>query len=101
MFGFVLVGFAFSRIFVLSLFLLAIIGCAIMLQMASSNVLLQALLDDDKRGRVMSFHMMVFMGTAPFGSLLAGSLASKIGTPATVAIGGIACVVGAFLFRQN
>ena len=69
-----------------------------MLQMASSNSIIQTVVDDDKRGRVMSFYMMAFAGTAPFGSLLAGSLASTIGVSYTLLLGGFLCVIGALLF---
>ena len=71
------------------------------MQMASSNTLLQTLTDDDKRGRVMSLYVMAFMGTAPFGSILAGSLAGAIGAPYTILISGICCLTGAALFAKN
>jgi MFS family permease len=66
--------------------------------MASSNTILQTIVDEDKRGRVMSFYTMSFMGMSPFGSLLAGSLASKIGAPDTLLIGGLCCIIGAIIF---
>ena len=72
-----------------------------MLQMASSNTILQTVVDDDKRGRIMSFYTMAFMGTAPFGSFLAGSLAKFIGTPNTLLIGGIICIAGALLYSRK
>jgi MFS family permease len=72
-----------------------------MVQMAASNTLLQTLVDDDKRGRVMSFYTMAFMGMTTFGSLLAGWLASKIGAGHTVLIGGVLCVVGALIFSTH
>jgi MFS family permease len=72
-----------------------------MMQMTSSNTVLQTIVDDDKRGRVMSFYTMAFMGTAPFGSLLAGSLASTIGAAATLMIGGISCIIGAIIFARQ
>jgi len=71
------------------------------MQMTSSNTILQTIVDDDKRGRVMSFYTMAFMGTAPFGSLLAGALASKVGAPNTLFIGGVACILGAILFMRK
>jgi len=71
------------------------------MQMTSSNTILQTIVDDDKRGRVMSFYTMAFMGTAPFGSLLAGALASKVGAPNTLLIGGTACILGALLFFRK
>ena len=72
-----------------------------LMQMTSSNTILQTIVDDDKRGRVMSFYLMAFMGTAPFGSLLAGFLASKVGAPNTLIIGGVACILGALIFARK
>ena len=72
-----------------------------MVQMASSNTVLQTIVDDDKRGRVMSFYAMAFMGMAPFGSLIAGSLASKIGAPNTLIIGGTCCLIGSAVFARR
>jgi MFS family permease len=100
-FGLGLAAFSFSKIFWLSLPLMVIIGLGMMLQMASSNTILQTIVDDDKRGRVMSFFTMAFMGTAPFGSLMAGSLAKSIGVQNTVLIGGITCILGALLFARK
>ncbi|MBE3127799.1 MAG: MFS transporter [Candidatus Atribacteria bacterium] len=100
-FGIGLVTFSLSRLFLLSLILMIITGLGMMLQMASSNTILQTIVDDDKRGRVMSFYTMAFMGTAPFGSLLAGGLASYLGAPNTLIIGGIFCVLGALIFASK
>jgi len=100
-FGFGLILFSFSTAFILSLFLLLITGFGMMMQMTSSNTILQTIVDDDKRGRVMSFYTMAFMGTAPFGSLLAGALASKVGAPNTILIGGVACILGAMVFIRR
>lgn len=97
-FGFGLIGFSLSRNLWLSLVLLLVTGFGFMVQMASSNTLLQTIVDDDKRGRVMSFYMMSFMGTAPFGSLLAGTVAARIGAPHTLLLGGICCILGALWF---
>ena len=97
-FGSGLIIFSFSRFYWLSLALMALTGFGMMLQMASSNTILQTIVDDDKRGRVMSFYTMAFMGTAPFGSLLAGGLAHMIGAPYTILIGGISIVIGAVFF---
>ncbi len=66
--------------------------------MAASNTVLQTIVDEDKRGRVMSFYTMAFMGTAPFGSLLAGAVADRIGAPHTLIWGGVGCVAGAIWF---
>ena len=78
-----------------------ITGFGMLMQMTSSNTILQTIVDDDKRGRVMSFYTMAFMGTAPFGSLLAGALASRVGAPNTLLIGGLACILGAIVFMRK
>ncbi|MCJ7508789.1 MAG: MFS transporter [candidate division Zixibacteria bacterium] len=100
-FGVGLIVFSSSRQIWLSLPLMSLTGFGMMVQMASSNTILQTIADDDKRGRVMSFYTMSFLGTAPFGSLLAGGLAGKIGTPQTLLLGGIFCILGAFLFTRQ
>jgi len=100
-FGLGLILFALSTYFLLSAVLMVVIGLGMMLQMASSNTILQTIVDDDKRGRVLSFYAMAFMGTAPFGSFLAGILADSIGAPATLVIGGISCVIGAYIFARK
>jgi MFS family permease len=97
-FGVGLVGFSLSSFLWLSMALLFVTGFGMMVQIASSNTILQTIVDDDKRGRVMSLYTMSFMGMAPFGSLLAGSLASKIGAPHTLLISGIVCLLAAALF---
>ena len=100
-FGAGLIILSFSRSISVSLMLMIIIGAGMMLHTASSNTILQTITDDDKRGRVMSFYALAIMGTAPFGSLIAGSLAKIIGTPYTILIGGISCVAGAFVFYRK
>lgn len=100
-FGFGLIIFSFSHIYFLSLVVLLFIGIGQMIQMAASNTILQTIVEDDKRGRIMSFYTMAFMGLTPVGSLLAGTLAGKIGAPWTVCAGGIACIVGAVLFFKK
>jgi MFS family permease len=101
LFGIGLIAFSLSKSLWLSLLLLLIAGWGMMVQMASSNTLLQVLVDDDKRGRIMAFYAMAFMGMVPFGSLLAGSLAGFIGAPNAVLVGGALCILGAFaLFRD-
>jgi MFS family permease len=97
-FGLGLVAFSFSRYQPLSMILMVISGLGMMMQMASSNTILQTIVEDDKRGRVMSIYTMAFMGTAPFGSFLAGSLAKILGTPHTILIGGLTCIAGAIFF---
>jgi MFS family permease len=100
-FGLALIIFSFSRLLFFSLGLMLLAGIGQMILMASSNTLLQTLVDDDKRGRVMSFYTMAFMGATPVGSLIAGFLASKIGAPWTVFIGGLVCIFGAFFFAKR
>jgi MFS family permease len=97
-FGVGLVAFSFSRVLWLSLLLMIVTGLGFMVQMAASNTVLQTIVEEDKRGRVMSFYTMAFMGTAPFGSLLAGSVADRIGAPHTLLFGGIGCIIGALWF---
>ena len=97
-FGAGLFAFSNSRWLPLSLVLMMVTGYCMMTQMASSNTILQTIVDDDKRGRVMSFYSMAFQGSAPFGSLIAGAAASRIGAPKTLMIGGGLCVVGAMWF---
>jgi len=101
LFGIGLIIFSFSRSFPFSIIMLIITGACMMIQMASSNTILQTLSDDKMRGRVMSFYTMAFMGFAPFGSLAAGALASKFGAPFTLASGGVICIIGALIFRQQ
>ena len=96
-----LIGFALSRHQWLSLSLLLMAGFGLMVQMASSNSILQTIVDDDKRGRVMSFYVMCVMGTTPIGSLLAGVVANRLGAPQTLLIGGICCLAGAVLFMRK
>jgi len=93
--------FSLSRNLWLSLVILAISGFGLMSHMASSNIILQTIVDDDKRGRVMSFYAMAFIGVAPFGSLVAGSLANKIGATNTLIAGGIVCIFSSFLFAKK
>jgi MFS family permease len=100
-FGLGLIAFSRSHTLWLSLSLMLVTGLAMMVQMAASNTILQTLVDEDKRGRVMSFYTMAFFGTIPFGSLLAGTLADRIGAPDTILLGGGACVVGALLFVRE
>jgi MFS family permease len=97
-FGISLVLFSLSRNFWLSAMLLLPVGFCMMLQMSSSNTLIQAMVPDELRGRVMALYTMMFMGMAPFGSLFAGALAHRLGAPLTVSIGAVACIGAATLF---
>jgi MFS family permease len=98
--GISLLCFAFSRSFWLSALLLLPAGYSMMLQMACSNTLIQTMVPDHLRGRVMSVYSMMFMGMAPFGAFFGGALAHRIGAPVTVAAGGVACVLGAIWFGR-
>ncbi|PYQ11712.1 MAG: MFS transporter [Acidobacteria bacterium] len=100
LFGLALIVFGLSRHEWLSLVVLAGAGFGMMVQMASSNTILQTIVDEHMRGRVMSFYSMAFMGTLPLGSLLAGGLASRAGAPSTVVLGGLACLLGAAAFAR-
>jgi MFS family permease len=97
-FGIALVLFAYTRIFWLSAGLLIPVGFFIMIEMASSNTLIQSMVPDQLRGRVMSIYSMMFMGMAPIGALLSGAVAHVMGAPATVAMGGVLCLVAAVGF---
>ncbi|HUU96674.1 MAG TPA: MFS transporter [Phycisphaerae bacterium] len=99
-FGVALIVFGLSRSLWISLPVLIVMGFAMMMQNAASNTIVQTIVDDDKRGRVMGFFAMAFMGTMPFGSLVAGGLARRIGAPATVILGGSLCVLAALLFAR-
>ena len=99
LFGVTLVVFSFSRNFVLSTILVIPAGFFVMLQLSGTNTLLQTIVPDDMRGRVMSFYSVSLMGMAPFGSLLSGKLADWMGAPKTVAVGGASCFVAAVIFR--
>ena len=98
MFGVALIFFGMSRNFWLSLFCMLFCGFGMMQQMAASNTIIQTIVEEDKRGRVMSFYTVAFVGMAPFGSLLAGALAHAIGAPRTVMFSGACCIGGAIWF---
>ena len=100
-FGGALVAFGLSHWLWLSLFLLTLVGGGMMVQMAASNTILQTLVSEDKRGRVMSLYTMAFFGMAPFGSLAAGWLGQHIGAPATIIWGGVATIVAGDLFARR
>ncbi len=98
MFGGSLALFALTPWLWVALPLLIVTGLGFITQLAVSNTLLQTIVDEDKRGRVMSYYVMAFMGTAPFGSLLAGAVADRWGAPATLLVGGLCCIVGGLWF---
>jgi MFS family permease len=99
--GVSLVFFAFSRNFWVSMLLLLPVGFCGMVQMASSNTLIQAMVLDQFRGRVMAVYSMMFMGMSPIGALIAGLLANSLGAPLAIAAGAVICVVGALIFRSR
>jgi MFS family permease len=101
LFGAGLVAFSFSRVLWLSLVLMVVTGFGFMVQVASSNTLLQTVVEDAKRGRVMAFFLMAYFGTTPFGSLMAGVLSARVGAPITLAMGGVCCVGGALWFAAG
>jgi MFS family permease len=97
-FGVSLIPFSLSHSFWLSAALLLPVGLSMMIEMAASNTLIQAMVPDNLRGRVMAVYSMMFMGMAPIGALVAGSLANRLGAPRTVLLGGAVCIVGAAIF---
>jgi MFS family permease len=92
-FGAGLVAFAFTTRLPIALAILVVVGAGFMIQMAATNTVLQTLVDDRMRGRVMAFYTMAFLGTAPIGSLFAGFMAQRVGTRLTIATGGVACLL--------
>jgi MFS family permease len=100
-FGIGLISFGFSHNQWLSMLLMLVTGFGMMQGLTSSNTIIQTLIDEKMRGRVMSYYTMAFVGMAPFGSLLAGALAHSIGAPRTVIVSGIACILGAFWFTTR
>ncbi len=96
--GLGLVGLSQSRLLWLSLAMMPVIGAGMIVQMAASNTVLQTIVDEEKRGRVMSFYAMAFFGAAPLGSLLAGAAAQRFGAPVTLLVSGVVCIVAAAAF---
>jgi MFS family permease len=101
LFGAGLIGFSLAPWLWLAIPCLVFAGFGFMVQMASSNTIIQTIVDDEKRGRVMSFYMMAFLGTAPFGSLIAGWMSSRIGAAHTLQVGGVCCLVAAAWFARS
>ncbi|HEY7097949.1 MAG TPA: MFS transporter [Terriglobales bacterium] len=97
-FALFLAMFSLSRLFWLSAGLLVPVGFCMMLQMSSSNTLIQSMVPDQLRGRVMALYSMMFMGMAPFGAFFGGALADRIGAPRTILLGAVAAVGGAIWF---
>jgi MFS family permease len=101
MFGAGLILFGLSRNIWASLLVLAICGLGMMMQMAASNTIIQTIVEENKRGRVMSYSTVALVGMAPFGALLAGTIADAIGAARTVMVSGACCLVGAFWFSTR
>jgi MFS family permease len=97
-FGAALVAFSLSRSFPLSVLIMLPLGFTLMVQMASTNTLIQMMIPDALRGRVMAVYSMLFIGMAPIGALIGGNLAHQIGAPLTVALGGTGCMAAGLLF---
>jgi len=97
-FGVGLICFGLSNTLWLSMLMMLVTGFGMMQGMVASNTILQTLVDENMRGRVMSYYTMAFVGMAPFGSLLAGGLAHAIGAQRTVMVSGVACILGALWF---
>lgn len=93
--------FALSRFLPLSLFAMLLIGLGTILQISAGNIILQTIVDDDKRGRVMSLYTMSFLGMTPFGNLLGGTLGDRIGVTDTLIIAGIVCILGSIYFSRQ
>jgi MFS family permease len=101
LFGSGLILFGLSHHLILSLLLMLVVGFGMMQGLAASNTVIQTLVPEDKRGRVMSYYTMAFVGMAPFGSLLAGFLAHRLGAPHAVMITGTFCIIGAAWFTTQ
>src|SRR6202008_4509303 len=100
LFGTGLILFSFTHLLWLAPPCLTPARLGFIVEMAASNRVIQTIVDDEKRGRVMSFYMMAFLGTAPFGSLIAGSLSQRIGAAHTLQLGGTCCLAGALWFAS-
>ncbi len=96
-----LIAFGLSHVLWISLAILPVVGFGLMQQMAPSNTILQTIVDDEKRGRVMAFYSMAFQGMVPFGSLLAGNIAARFGAGGAMMFNGVACLAGSLLFARK
>ena len=95
----VLVGL--SQTYWLALAFMAVLGFGIIVTAASVNMMLQTLVDDDKRGRIIGFYAMAFLGMAPVGGLIAGSLAGQLGAPVTAMVEGTCCLLGTLVLLRS
>jgi len=100
-FGAGLTAFSFSRVEWLSLLILPTVGAGMMVTMAATNTIIQTVVEEDLRGRVMAFYTMAFLGTAPIGSLIAGVAADRIGSQRTILLGGLSCIVAGLWFAAR
>ena len=100
-FGMGIIAFSLSKILIVSLSMMFITGFGMIVQMASSNTILQSIVEEDKRGRVMSIYATAIIGMAPIGNLFAGALASWIGAPNTLIVSGLACIIGSLFFAMK
>jgi MFS family permease len=100
-FGVGLICFGLSHFLWLSMLMMLVAGFGMMQGLTGSNTIIQTLVDEKMRGRVMSYYTMAFVGMAPFGSLLAGALAHSIGAPRTVILSGVACILGSLWFTAR
>jgi len=98
LFGFGIIALSFSRNLILSMIVLAVTGACMMMLMAATVSFIQTIIEESKRGRIMSCYVMIFTGAAPLGSYLIGELSTKMGTPYALFLGGLLCMIGAFIF---
>lgn len=99
--GIALVIFSQSRILWMSFGMMFIIGCCLVIQVAASNILLQAVVPNDKRGRIMSLFTLAYIGMVPFGNLFVGEIATRIGAPWALTINGCFCILGVFVVNKQ
>jgi MFS family permease len=100
-FGIGIIAFSLSKILIISLSMMLIAGFGMIVQIASSNTILQSIVDEDKRGRLMSIYTTAIIGVTPLGNLFAGTMAHWIGAPNTLIVNGIACIIGSLIFAVN
>ena len=101
LFGMTLIAFGISRTLWLSVAILVPLGASMMVQMSSSNTLIQAMVPDELRGRVMAAYTMMFMGMGPLGALAGGTVADRVGAPVAVIVGGAITIVAAAVFSMR
>jgi MFS family permease len=97
-FGMGIIAFSLSTVLIVSLSMMFFTGFGMIVQIASGNTILQSIVEEDKRGRVMSIYTTAIIGMAPIGNLFAGALASWIGAPNTLILSGLCCIIGSLLF---